>query len=289
MDFFTINLLNGLAFGSVIFLIAAGFTLILGVMGILQLAHTALYMVGAYVGWTVAVQLGLNWGLALLVAGVACGLIGVVMERGFLCHLHRMIDEQVVLTFGFIYMLTNLTQWIWGEVPRVPFTAPLLSGSFDIADMSYPVSRVFLIIVGLIVGGGLWWWQANTRLGAMVRAGMDNKEMAMGIGVNVGLVSTIVFLIGSVIAGIAGVLGAQLLGAHLLLAGDTLRFAVAVTIVGGLGSIPGAVVGAILIGVIDSFGRILFPEYAIYTIYVVILVMLILRPSGILGTGRKGL
>ena len=280
---FVLGLLNGISFGMVLFLLASGLSLIVGVMGILNLAHGALYMVGAYVGWNMAVRSGLNFGLAVLAGGLVAGLLGLVLERGFLRHLYKQLNEQVLLTFGFIYILTNLVQWVWGPVYRAAFTAPFLSGSFLIMDRSYPTARIATILIGLILAIGLWWLQDKTRVGAIVRAGMDNAEITRALGINLRRVSTAVFFLGAFIAGVAGVIGAQLLGAYTALGIDILLLALVVLIVGGVGSIQGALVGALLIGVIDAFGKALFPELARFTIYLAMITILVIRPWGLLG------
>ncbi len=280
---FLLGLLNGVSFGMVLFLVASGLSVIFGLMGILNMAHGALYMVGAYVGWTVAVQHGLSFGLATLAGGIVAALVGLVIERGFLRHLYKQPNAQVLLTFGFIYILANLSQWIWGPDFRGPFTAPFLSGSFQIVGRSYPTARIGIIFIGLLVAVGLWWLQNKTRVGAIVRAGMDNKEMTGGLGINLARVSMAVFFLGSFIAGAAGVIGAQLLGVRTMMSIDILLLALVVIIVGGVGSVQGALLGSILIGTIDAFGRALFPEFAMFTIYLAMIAILLIRPSGILG------
>ncbi len=254
-----------------------------GVMGILNLAHGALYMIGAYVGWTVAVKYGLNFGLAVLAAGLAGGLVGLAVERGFLRHLYKQLNEQVLLTFGFVYIITNLSLWIWGAKARAPFTAPFLSGSFPIGNMTYPLSRIAIIIVGGVLAIGLWWLQDKTRIGAILRAGMDYKEMTMALGINLPRVSIFVFFLSAFIAGAAGVIGAPLFGAHLGIALNVLLLAVIVIIVGGVGSIQGALLASMLIGVIDAFGKALFPQFAMFTMYLLMVIILLIRPSGLLG------
>jgi len=280
---FVLGLLNGISFGMVLFLIAAGLSIIIGVMGILNLTHGALYMVGAYVGWSIAVQYELNFGLAVLAGGLASGLVGLVLERGFFRHLYKQLNEQVLLSFGFIYILTNLVQWVWGPVYRGAFTAPFLSGSFSIMDRSYPTARITIILIGLILVTGLWWLQDKTRVGAIVRAGMDNAEITIALGINLRRVSTAVFFLGAFLAGFAGVIGAQLVGAYTALGMDILLLALVVLIVGGVGSVQGALLGSILIGTIDAFGKALFPELARFTIYLAMITILVIRPWGLLG------
>ncbi len=283
MEFFVLNLLNGVALGSILFLLAAGLSLALGVMGILNLAHGALYMVGAYLGWTIAVDQGLNFWLAVLVAAIAGGLLGLVMERGFFRYLHGRLNEQVLLTVGFLYILRNLTRWIWGPIPKASFTAPFLSGTFPIGDYTYPFSRIATIVIGIILALGLWWLLEKTRTGAVIRAGIDDREMTMGMGINVGLVSTAVFVLGAFIAGAAGVIGANLFGVSLDLGMDILLYALIVVVVGGLGSIPGALLGSMIIGIVDSFIKGLNPELGYFSIYLIMIIILLIRPTGLLG------
>lgn len=283
MDLFIFNLLNGISLGSVLFLLASGLTIMFGVMGILNLAHGALYMIGAFVGWTVAVQHGLNIGLAVLAAGLTSGFVGLIVERGFLRHLYRQLNDQVLLTFGFVYILTNLSLWVFGPRARVPFTAPIFSGSFSIGNRHYPLARLVIIVVGLAVAAGLWWLQDRTRIGAVIRAGMDDRETTMALGVNLPRVSVFVFFLAAFIAGAAGVVGAPILGAYLGSALDILLLSVIVIIIGGVGSIQGALLGSMLIGIVDSFGKTLFPEFAMFSMYLLMIIILIIRPFGLLG------
>lgn len=283
MEFYASNLLNGLSYGMLLFLIASGMSIVMGLMGIVNLAHGALYMVGAYVGWTIAVQYGLNFGLAVFLGGLAAGLVGLIMERGFLRRLYKQPNEQVLLTFGFVYILTNLCIWIWGGGPRLAFTAPTLSGLIHLGNITFPITRIVIATSGVAVAIVLWWLQDKTRFGAMIRAGTDDKEMTMGLGINLERVSMFTFFLAAFVAGIAGVIGAQLLGAYSGLSIDTLLFALIVVIIGGMGSVQGALLGATLIGIIDSFGRAMFPEFSMFTMYLVMIIILMARPRGLLG------
>lgn len=278
-----LNLLNGISFGSILFLLASGLSIILGVMGILNLAHGALYMLGAYIGWTLAVRCGLNFALAILGGGVGAGLVALAIYHGVLRHLYRRLNQQVLVTIGFIYILTNLSIWVWGPAPRAPFTASVLTGSFHIAGALYPVARMTIIVIALALAVGLWWLQDKTRVGAIVRAGMDDKEVTTGLGINLGRVSIAVFFLGSLVAGIAGVIGAQLLGVNAGLSWDVLLLAIVVVVVGGMGSVQGALVGSMLIGLVDAFGKALFPQLAMFTVYIAMIIILLVRPSGLLG------
>lgn len=283
MTFVLANLVNGISFGMILFLIASGLSIVMGLMGITNLAHGALYMVGAYVGWTIAVQLKLNFWLAVFVGGLAGALVGLLIERAFLRGLYKQPNEQVLLTFGFVYILSNLVIWIWGGHRRLQFTAPALYGSMDIAGMPFAKDRVAIIAVGIVIALALWYLQDKTRMGAVVRAGMDDKEMTKGLGIKLDSVFTIVFFLAAFIAGMTGVIGAQLLGAYSWLGTDILLYALIVVVVGGLGSIQGALLGGIVIGLIDTFGKALFPQLAMFTIYLAMIIILLAKPSGLLG------
>lgn len=283
MEFVLANLVNGLSYGMILFLIASGLSIVMGIMGIVNLAHGALYMVGAYVGWTIAVQWELSFWLAVFVGGLGGALVGLFIERIFLRRLYKQPNEQVLLTFGFIYILSNIMIWIWQGHRRLQFTAPALYGSTNIAGMPFAKDRLAIIAIGIIIAIILWWLQDKTRIGAIVRAGMDDKEMAMGLGINLDLVFMFTFLFAAFIAGAAGVIGAQLLGAYSWLGIDILLLALVVVIVGGMGSVQGALWGGILIGLIDTFGKALFPEFSMFTIYLAMIVILLVRPSGLLG------
>jgi len=278
-----LNLLNGISFGCILFLLASGLTLIFGVMGILNLTHGAFYMLGAYVGWTIAADHGVNFGLAVLAGGLTACVVGLIIERGFLRHLYNNLNEQTLVTFGFVLILTNLAQWIWGPLERPPFAPPAFSHAVHFLGISYPATRLSIIVTALLVGAILWLIDRRTRIGAIVRAGKDDKETLSALGVNVGQVSMALFGVGAFVAGAAGVVGAQILGVNLQLSLSVLLFAVVVVVVGGLGSVAGTLVAGMLIGIIDAFGKAYFPQFAMFTIYLAMIVVLVGRPSGLLG------
>ena len=283
MEFFVTSLLNGLSFGMILFLIAAGLSIIIGVMGIVNLSHGALYMFGGYFGWMIAQQLGLNFWLAVFIGGLSAGLVGLGIERAFLRRLYKQLNEQVLLTFGFVYIITNICLWVWGGDAKVPFWDPALSGSFNLAGLLYPKTRIIVIAIGAVLAVFLWWLQDKTRVGAIIRAGMDDREMVTGLGINLDRASMLIFFLAAFIAGSAGVIGAQLWGVYSYQGIQTLLFALIVIIVGGIGSIQGALVGALTIGVIDAFGRALLPELSMFFMFMVMIIILIAKPSGLLG------
>src|SRR6185312_3606891 len=171
-----IHILNGLAFGMLLFLLAAGLSLIYGLMRILNLTHGSFYLVGGYIGLTVMQFTG-SFVLALIVAALVVAMIGALIERGFLRRFH--LDElpQTLLTFGFLFIFADLCLWIWGGDPLMVGQPRILAGSLPLGDFSYPYYRLFLIAVGLVIAGGLWWFQEHTRLGTMLRAGVDDAEI----------------------------------------------------------------------------------------------------------------
>lgn len=273
---------NGVALGAILFLMGAGLSLLLGSMGVLNLAHGAVYMVGAYTTWMLAVSQGFPLPLAVVVAALACGLLGVVLERLF-----RVIpgkpNEQILLSFGLIYVLSNLAQWIWGPVAKAPFRLSWLEGSVRIGDVAVPTARLAIAVVGFAVAVLLWIVQDRTRVGAMVRAGMDDPEMTRALGINLDRIVVLVFVLGSAVAGVAGGIGGLVLGASSSQPMDVLLLALVVVVVGGIGSVPGTLVASLLIGLLDSFSRQLFPEMSSVVLYVLMAVVLMLRPTGLSG------
>lgn len=284
-DLLTISFLNGISLSALLFILASGFTLIGGTMGIVNLSHGSLYMLGAYVGWTVAMYGG-NFLLAALLGGIIVGLVGLVIERVILSHMHRQILPQLMATIGLVYVFQNLTLWIWGPHPKMVATPAILSTSVAIGDMSFPSYRFALIIIGLLMAVGLWFFQERTRVGAIVRAGMDDREMVTALGLNYKLTCSAIFSLGAFMAGIAGFIGAPVVGAHPDLGWPMLLLAFVVVVIGGMGSILGASIGAIVVGLADAFGKILIPELAMFMIYLLVVITLLVRPTGLLGRKR---
>ena len=273
MEIIVINLLNGISYGVLLFLIASGLSLILGLMGIVNLAHGVIFILGGFAGLTVAKWTG-SFLLAVLVGAVTSGVVGLIIERGFLRLLYKRQLEQVLVTFGFVFIISNLIQWIWGAWPRSAFVPSYFAGSVPIMGFYFPIHRFALIAIGAAIAVGLWWLQDKTKIGAIIRASMDDKEMAGGLGINLKPIIIGAFVLGSALAGGGCVIGVQLLGsivhydgAHMLL------LAIAVCIIGGVGSVQGALVGALLIGIIDSFGRVYFPVMAPWTMYLVMILI----------------
>ncbi|MBA7676167.1 High-affinity branched-chain amino acid transport system permease protein LivH [subsurface metagenome] len=289
MDALLANFLIGISFGFILFLLGTGLSLTMGLMRIVNLAHGALYMVGGYTGLAVAqftenlVGRDLSFVLGVLAGGTCAGLLGLIMESGFLRRLYKRDLDQVLLTIGFIYILTNLAQWIWGPVPQSGVIPSILSGSIPLGRITFPVFRLAIIAFGLVAAACLWLFQEKTRVGAIIRAGMDNKEMTTGLGINLKVVFTGVFTLGAFVAGFCGLIGAPLLGINLGVGWDALLLAMIVVIVGGTGSVQGALVGGLVIGLVDAYGKAFFPELAYFTMYLVLITILLFRPSGLMG------
>jgi len=251
-------------------------------MGILNLSHGAFYMIGAYIA--LALMRGTNnFLLAALIGGITVSAVGIIVERGFLSHLYKQMFSQALLCFGFIYIFMDLATWIFGPLYKSGMIPPILHGGVKVGLLSFPFYRLFIILVGLVVAVGLWLFQEKTRVGAIIRAGVDNKEMTMGLGINIKLVSTGVFAFSAFIAGLAGVLGSPIMGVYPLASMDILNFALIVVVVGGLGSLQGALVGSLLVGLVDSFGKVFLPAAADYSMYSLLVIVLLFRPSGLLG------
>lgn len=279
-------LANGVSIGAVLFLMAAGLSLLIGSMGVLNLAHGAVYMVGAYLGWTICVENGLPFPVAVIGAGVGTALIGVFFERLF--HLiGGQADQQILLSFGLVEVLVNLSQWIWGAVAKSPFQVSWLAGSVKVGSASIPVARLAIAVVGFLVAGLLWFVQDRTRVGAIVRAGMDDPGMVRALGINLDLVVAGVFVLGSAVAGVAGVMGGLVLGASSAQAIDVLLLALIVVVVGGVGSVVGTFSAAILIGVLDAYSRSWLPEMSSVVLYALMALVLVVRPTGLSGRAAR--
>jgi branched-chain amino acid transport system permease protein len=221
--------------------------------------------------------------LALVAAACVIALLGAVIERFFLRRFH--LDElpQTLITFGFLFIFADMSLWVWGGDPQMMSVPPLLRGSVAMGDYAYPYYRLFVIAIGLVIAGGLWWFQDHTRLGTMLRAGVDDAEIARAMGINVSLLFTLIFAAGAALAALGGVLAGPVLGLYPGADFDTLILGFVVVIVGGLGSLRGALAGALLVGILDNFGKTLFPQFALFTVFVPMAVILVARPTGLFG------
>jgi branched-chain amino acid transport system permease protein len=278
-----VQVCNGVSFGMLLFLLAAGLSLIYGVMRILNLAHGSYYLLGAYVALSVVQATG-SLALAAVAGTAAVTAIGVLMERVFLRRLPRGEElPQALLTFGFLLVLGDVALWIWGGTPLTLPRPEALSRSIQLGTLFFPSYRVFLIAIGLVMGVALWALQEKTRLGAMIRAAIDDAEIARATGIDVSRLSTLVFAFGAALAALGGIVGGPLLGVYPGADFEILLQAFVVVIIGGLGSLKGAFFGALLVGLLDTFGKSWFPEFALFTIFAPMALILAIRPTGLFG------
>jgi branched-chain amino acid transport system permease protein len=276
---------NGIAFGMLLFLLASGLSLMFGLMGVINLAHGAYFMVGGYVGLTV-LEATESFLLALAAGSLAGALLGFITERFLMRRLYGLRGhESILLTFALSLVLGDMSLFLWTGTPRWVQAPAFLQFSFSLLGNPYPAYRVAIIAIGISIFAGLYWFQERTLWGAMVRAGVDNKEMATGLGINVPLVFTMVFSFGAFLAGFGGFVGSPILGLHTGLGVEIIMLALAVVIVGGIGSLPGCLATCLLLGLSDTLGKVLWPSYASLTIYLVVVIVLLVKPSGLFTRG----
>jgi branched-chain amino acid transport system permease protein len=281
-EFWVTQSFNGISYGALLFLLASGLSLIFGVMRIVNMAHGSYFMLGGYVGLTVALRTR-SFALALLAGTVVIALVGIGMERLFLQRLRGQELGQVLMTIGFALIFQDLALLIWGGDPyNLPVPAAL-TGAFRVGASVFPAYRVFIVAVAVVVGIGLWLLLDRTQAGAMIRAAVDDAEMAQGVGINVPRVSLAVFALGAALAALGGVIGAGFLGVYPGADFEVLPYAFVVVIVGGLGSLPGAMAGSLLVGLLDNFGKALFPELSYFTLFAPMALILAIRPTGLFG------
>jgi branched-chain amino acid transport system permease protein len=282
MDFVALQMLNGLSFAMLLFLVASGLSLIFGLMRLVNLAHGSFYLLAGYVALTLMNRTD-NFLYGLLVASLIVPVVGLVVERFFLQRFAGNELAQVLLTFGFIFVLGDACLWIWGGLPQALPKPAILSRSVFLGDIVFPSYRLFIIAAGCAVALGLWLFLSKTRIGALIRAAVDNPEMAYAVGVNVPLLFTGVFAFGSWLVALAGVLGAVFVGVYPGADLDILLFALVTIIIGGEGSLKGAFVGSLVVGLLDNFGKAMFPELSLFSIFAPMAIILAVRPQGLFG------
>lgn len=282
MTFWLIQTLNGISYGMLLFLLAAGLSLIFGLMKILNLTHGSFYLLGGYFGLYVIQKTG-SFVLALLTASLAIAIIGVVIERFFLRRFHLQELPQALVTFGFLFIFSDLATVIWGGDPQTIPKPDLFSGSVQLGSFYYPSYRLFIIGFGLLIAVLLWWLQEGTRIGAMVRASVDDEQVARALGINVPLLFSLVFALGAFLAALGGVMGGPIVGVYPGADFEVLLLGFVVVIIGGLGSLKGALFGGLVVGLLDTFGKVFFPELALFTIFAPMALILAVRPRGLFG------
>ena len=282
LETFGLHLLNGITFGALLFLLASGFTLIFGLMRITNMSHGGLYLVGGYVGLTVLGRTGNFW-LALLVAGIGVGVLGLAIERVLLRRVRNRILPEVLLTLGLAFILGDLSLAIWGGDPQTIRVPGVLSGSVTFFGLTYPSFRLFMVLVGVLTAAALWFLQHRTMLGAIIRAGVDDGEMVDAMGIDIKVVFNRVFALGAALAGLAGLLGGAFLALYPGADSEILLLAVVVVIIGGPGSLLGAIIGSLLVGLIDAFATALVPDLLYFSLFAPMVIILAWRPYGLLG------
>src|SRR5262245_8053918 len=273
--------LIGLSLAMYLWLISAGLTIIFGVLKIVNFAHGSLFMVGAYLAYTFYGPAGLPFGVAIVLSLLGTAVVGFVMER-FLARIYH-IDEayQLLLTFGFILILDDAVKLVWGGLFRIPPVPEFLEGSWPVFGRAFPVYNGFVIAVGLAVAVLLWAMFEKTWWGRIVRATAADREMASAIGVNVPRVFSGVFVFGAMLAALGGAIGTPVRVAAPGIGAAMIIQAFIITVIGGLGNLKGAFVSSILVGVLSAFGTLYFPVFELFFIFVIMAVVLLIRPQGL--------
>jgi branched-chain amino acid transport system permease protein len=280
VSFWVINTLNGLSLAMILFILSAGLTLVFGLMQVINIAHGSFYLLAGYIALSV-MQSGGHFALGLVTACVAVMLLGAMIQRTMLQRLHRQELPQSLLTLGLLFIFADIAFWIWGGNPQLLSKPEFLEGSMPVGPVRFPIYRMALLAAGILVALGMWLFLERTRVGAIIRAGMDDEEMVRGMGINVPLVFTGVFALGAGLAALGGVLGAPLLGVFPGADFEIVLLAFAVVTIGGLGSIKGAFLASLLVGLVDNFGTALFPQLSLFSIIVPMVVVLAWKPTGL--------
>ncbi len=284
MDNFLLQLLNGLVASMLLFIMAAGLSLIFGQMRVINLSHGAFYLVGGYMGLTAVKQWNAFWP-ALLLTPLLMGAVGWLVERfllrGRYGREHQL--QQVLLTFGVALILSDLAEWRWGAYTQTVSPPVFLATAVPLFGLQFPLYRLAIIALGLLLALALALFLGHTRLGAILRAGVTHPHMVSGLGIDVQRVFAATFAAGVALAALAGVLGSPITTLYPGLDFEILILTVVVVVIGGLGSLRGAFVGALLIGLTDTFGKAQLPEFSLFLIFAVMAAVLLVRPSGLFG------
>jgi branched-chain amino acid transport system permease protein len=281
-----IQFMHGLVHGMLLFLVASGLTLIFGMMGVLNFAHGALYMLGAYFSFSILQWTGQFW-LSLIFAPVMVAVIGVVIERVFLRKVHAFGHvHELLITFGIAYMIDDLVKIIWGNKALLVKLPSILNGSLLFFGTQYPVYRLFILAISFLVFALLFLILFKTRAGIIVRAAVANKDMVDALGFNVPFIFILLFGMGAWLAGLAGVIGGPYLITNPGMAANILIDLFVVVVVGGLGSVVGALIASLLIGQLQSIGILFLPQFAIVFQFLLMALVLIFRPHGLMGESK---
>ena len=273
---------NSIALGGLLFLLSAGFSLIFGLMRIPNLLHGSFFMLGAYFGVTFLAK-GVNFWLAALASGAAMAIVGGLIERILLRRLAGQELPQVLLTLGLAFIIGDICLMIWTGDPWQPATPPQLQGALRVAGLFFPIYRLAIVAVAVVIAIALWIMVDWTRFGAMIRAGVDDAPIARVVGIKVSQLFTLIFALGAALAAFGGVMGAPYLSVYPGLDFEMLPLALIVVILGGTGSLLGALVGSFIIGFLYNFGQAMFPDLAYVILFLPMVLVLVLRPQGLFG------
>jgi branched-chain amino acid transport system permease protein len=275
-----IQAINGVTFAGLLFLVSSGFTLIFGIMKVVNMAHGMFYVLGAYIGLTLQRQTG-NWVFAIIGGSIAVGIMAFIVEK--IVFFVKSDLSQAVLTLGFAVTIKDILLLIYGGLPSTIRQPELLRTSVSIFNLTYPAYRLFVLGLSMVLGFLIWFLIKRTQLGRIIRAGTDNRKMVASLGINIDRVFTLVFVLAGLVTGISGAVG----GSYMAFGPGTdfiiLTYALVVVIMGGLGSVPGSALGALIVGLVDSFGRTNFPEFVNFLLMGSLVIVLLFRPYGLLG------
>lgn len=284
MSALLLQVMNGLSYGFLLFIITCGITIVFGLLGVLNLAHGSLYLLGSYVGYSLIMKAGLPFWVALMAVPILIAVIGLVIEIGLLRPTYKLGHlSQVLLTFGLAYIFHDIFSMLWGKNILVVNPPAALNHSIEIAGNAIPAYRLALIVIGIAIAIFLWYTQEKTKWGAVIRAGLSDKEMVGGLGINIHFVFTCVFFVGSLMAGLGGVLGSPILGVFPGMEFQILILSLVVLVVGGLGSISGTFFASLLVGFVETFSRYLVPELSLIITFALMAIVLVVRPQGLVG------
>ena len=286
LDSFILQTLNGISYAALLFLLASGFTLTFGLMRIVNMTHGAYYLFGGYIGLTLAKSTG-SLLLALIGGGIAAAILGYFADRVLIKRTGENHLTQVLVTIGIAYIIGDISLEIWGgDAQKLPLPV-FLKGIFELpGGIIYPKFRVFLFLIGLLVGIILWIIYRKTQIGAVIRAGVDDREIVSANGIHVDRLFIMVSALASFLAGFSGVLGGAFLTVYPGAEWEILVFALVVVIVGGLGSLEGAMIGSLVVGLLDAYGRWLAPELSYFVLFGPMAILLLFRPRGLFGSAN---
>jgi branched-chain amino acid transport system permease protein len=278
------QILAGLAYGMLLFMIASGMTIIYGLMHVMNMAHGTFFALGAYVAFSF-IHMHTGFWIALLLAIIVTMIFGYLVERFLLTKMYGKMNDQVLLTFGVTYIVADLIKWFWGsDILTIPVPA-ILNFSIPLGDVSFPVYRLFVILIGLVLAFAMWYMENRTQTGAIIRAGVDDRDMLGALGINVKVVFSGVFMFGAGLAALGGGLAGPILSLYPGMEMEILTLSLVIVVIGGLGTWKGTFVSALLVGMIETLGQVWFPSLSMAIVFMFMVVILIFKPSGLFGKG----